>query len=233
MPRRVLLKLSGESLSEQGLRGITPQALKHTAGEIADAWTPDVQLAIVVGGGNFWRGAKDHGGLIPRATSDNMGMLATIINALALQGALESIGRPTRVQTSIEMIRLAEPSIIRKAVRHLEKGRIVIFAGGTGNPYFTTDTCASLRASEISAEVILKATQVDYVYTDDPKKNPDAKPIEKITFKDAINKGLKFMDSTALSMCMDNNIKVHVFNLHVPGNIKRAVRGDSLGTLVE
>jgi len=232
MAKRILLKLSGEALQDEGLRGISPQALKHIAEELAAAITKDVQLAIVIGGGNMWRGAKDSGGKIDRVTSDNMGMLATIINSLALQAALEAEGVPTRVQTSIEIIRLAEPFIRRRAIRHLEKGRVVIFAGGTGNPYFTTDTAAALRASEIEADMILKATQVDCVYSDDPKKNPDAKPIKNISYMDAISKGLKFMDASALTLCMENKIPIHLFNMHKHGNIKRALAGETVGTIV-
>lgn len=232
MPKRILLKLSGEALQSQGLRGVAPQSLRHIAAEIASAHSKDIQLAIVVGGGNIWRGAKDAEKLIPRVTSDNMGMLATMFNALALQAALESAGIPTRVQTAMPVITLAEPFIRRKAVRHLEKGRIVIFAGGTGNPYFTTDTAAALRASEIEADVILKATQVDGVYTDDPKKNPKAKLIKSISYAEAIDRGLKFMDTSALALCLENKIPIQVFNLHKKGNIKKAVRSRSVGTLI-
>jgi len=231
MPQRILLKLSGEALCEQGLRGVSPQSLQHIAGEISDAVKTGIQLAIVVGGGNMWRGAKDGVG-IDRTTSDYMGMLATVINALALQAALEEHDVPTRVQTSIEMIRLAEPFIRRRAVRHLEKGRVVIFAGGTGNPYFTTDTAAALRASEIEADMILKATQVDGVYSDDPRKNPDAKLYRKLSHMEALSRGLKVMDAAALSLCLENKIPILVFNLHKPGNIKRAIKGSGVGTLI-
>ncbi|MFA6584087.1 MAG: UMP kinase [Elusimicrobiaceae bacterium] len=232
MATRILLKLSGEALQEKGLRGVSPQSLKHIAAEIAAAHGKGIELAIVVGGGNLWRGVRDAEGLIPRVTSDNMGMLATIINALSLQAALECAGKPTRVQTAIPIITLAEPFIRRRAVRHLEKGRIVIFAGGTGSPYFTTDTAAALRASEIEADIILKATQVDGVYTDDPKKNPDAKPIKKIGFKEALERGLKIMDASALALCMENNIPIQVFNLHKKGNIKKAVNSRAVGTII-
>jgi len=230
--RRVLLKLSGEALQQEGLRGISPQALRHIAREIANALNKDTQLAIVVGGGNIWRGAKDAEGLIDRVTSDNMGMMATMINALSLQSALEGAGVPTRVQTSIEIIRLAEPFIRRKAIRHLEKGRVVIFAGGTGNPYFTTDTAAALRASEIEATMILKATQVDGVYSDDPKKNKAAVLIKEISYMEALKQGLKFMDASALFLCMENKIPIQVFNLHKEGNIKRALAGETVGTRI-
>jgi len=191
-----------------------------------------VQIAVVVGGGNIWRGAKDSGGVIDRVTSDNMGMLATIVNALALQDALEHNGIPTRVQTSIEILRLAEPFIRRRAVRHLEKGRIVIFAGGTGNPYFTTDTAAALRAVEIGADVLLKATQVEGVYDCDPRTHAKAVLLKKISYMDAIKKRLEFMDTSALSLCMENGMPISVFNLHVPGNIRRAVMGCDVGTRV-
>jgi len=232
MPKRVLLKLSGEALLEGGRRGIGPAALKHIAAEIAGALSPKIQLAIVVGGGNLWRGAQDGDGIIDRVTSDNMGMLATMMNALALQAALENKGVPTRVQTSIHVMQLAEPFIRRRAIRHLEKGRVVIFAGGTGSPFFTTDTAAALRASEIEADALLKATQVDGVYTDDPKKNPSAKPLKKIPHSEALSRNLRFMDASALSLCRENSIPITVFNLHKSGNIKKALAGVSVGTLV-
>jgi len=190
-------------------------------------------LAIVVGGGNIWRGAKDGHGMIDRVSSDNMGMLATIINAMALQSALEHKGVPTRVQTAIEISRLAEPFIRRRAIRHLEKGRVVIFAGGTGNPYFTTDSAAALRAAEVGAEIIFKATQVDGVYTGDPKLDKKARMIKNITYMDAIRKGLKFMDTSALTLCMENHLPILVFNLHTQNNIKKAVGGETVGTLIE
>jgi uridylate kinase len=234
MYKRILLKLSGEALlkSIDG-RSINPQALTFVSKEIAKAYRKDLQIAIVIGGGNIWRGAKDGHGMIDRVTSDNMGMLATIINAMALQNALEHKGVRTRVQTAIEISRLAEPFIRRRAIRHLEKGRIVIFAGGTGNPYFTTDTTAALRAAEINADIIFKATQVDGVYTSDPKIDKKAKLIKNITYMDAIKKRLYFMDTSALTLCMENNIPILVFNLHVPGNIKRAVCGEKIGTLIK
>ncbi len=250
MYKRVLLKLSGEALSRGGdgradlsagaVKGacapqtaINPSALTFISEEIRKALRPEVQLAIVIGGGNIWRGAKHGHGMIDRVTSDNMGMLATIINAMALQSALEHKGVQTRVQTAIEISRLAEPFIRRRAIRHLEKSRVVIFAGGTGNPYFTTDSAAALRAAEIGADVIFKATQVDGVYTGDPKTDKKARMIRKITYMDAIRKGLKFMDTSALSLCMENHIPILVFSLHEPGNIKRAVGGETVGTIIK
>ena len=234
MYKRVLLKVSGEALAKNGDgRSISPTALNFIAEEIRKAWRPEIQLAIVIGGGNIWRGAKDGHGMIDRVISDNMGMLATIINAMALQSALEHKGVRTRVQTAIEISRLAEPFIRRRAIRHLEKGRVVIFAGGTGNPYFTTDSAAALRAAEIGADVIFKATQVDGVYTGDPKLDKKARMIKKITYMDAIRKGLKFMDTSALTLCMENHLPILVFNLHTPNNIKRAVGGETVGTLIK
>lgn len=233
MPKRVLLKLSGEALMEEGSRGINPAALRSIAGEIKEAVkATKCELAIVIGGGNIWRGVRDGGGIIDRVNSDNMGMLATIINSLALQSALEDIAVPTRVLTSINVYELAEPFIKRKAIRHLEKGRVVIFAGGTGNPFFTTDTAAALRASEIKADLVLKATQVEGVYDSDPKKNPNAKLITKITYDEAIKKGLQFMDTAALALCLENKFPLCVFNLHKKGNIKLAVSGKKIGTTI-
>lgn len=231
--KRVLLKLSGEALINEGHRGINPQALKEIAVEIADAYCcGNCELTIVLGGGNIWRGVRDGGGVIDRVNSDNMGMLATVINALALQSALEEAGAPTRVLTSINIYQLAEPFVRRKALRHLEKGRIVIFAGGTGNPFFTTDSAAALRASEINADVLLKATQVDGVYDSDPRKNPDAKLIHKITYTEAIARQLQFMDTAALALCLENKVPVQVFNLHKKGNIKKALCGEDVGTII-
>ena len=233
MYKRVLLKLSGEALGTPGdCRSISSPSLTYIAKEIASGLKKGIHLSIVIGGGNIWRGARD-GRMIDRVTSDNMGMLATIINAMALQSALEHEGVSTRVQTSIEISRLAEPFIRRRALRHLEKGRVVIFAGGTGNPYFTTDTAAALRAAEINADVIFKATQVDGVYTGDPKKDPKAKLIKDITYMEAISKGLKFMAASALTLCMENNIPILVFNLHTPGNIRKALAGQKTGTLIK
>lgn len=233
--RRVLLKLSGEALSmfSSDKKSITPEALNFISSEIKSVYNKNLDIAIVIGGGNIWRGAKDGHGRIDRVTSDNMGMLATIINAMALQSALENVGIPTRVQTAIEISRIAEPFIRRRAIRHLEKGRIVIFAGGTGNPYFTTDTTAALRAAEIGANILLKATQVDGVYTADPKIDKNAKLIKEISYLDAINQGLKFMDTSALTLCMENHIPICIFNMHKKGNIAKAIKGERIGTLIK
>ncbi len=231
--KRVLLKLSGEALMKENHRGIHPQSLKEIAVEIADAYQhSNCELTIVIGGGNIWRGVRDGGGVIDRVNSDSMGMLATVINAIALQSAIEDAGVPTRVLTSINIYQLAEPFVRRKALRHLEKGRIVIFAGGTGNPFFTTDSAAALRASEINADILLKATQVDGVYDSDPHKNPDAKLIKKISYADAIAKQLRFMDTAALALCMEKQIPLQVFNLHIKGNIKKALCGEEIGTVI-
>jgi uridylate kinase len=230
--KRVLLKLSGESLCGSSRHGIDSGALSRIAQEIKLAHDKGVQLGVVVGAGNIWRGASDRGEAIGRVTADNMGMLATIINALALQDALEHLGVPTRVQTAIEISKLAEAYIRRRAMRHLEKGRIVIFAGGTGNPYFTTDTAAALRAVEIEAQAVLKATKVDGVYTDDPRINKKAKRLVKVTFMDSIRDRLRVMDTTALTLCMENRMPIVVFDLHVKGNIARAVSGQSVGTTI-
>ncbi len=230
--RRILLKLSGESLGGESGRGVSSPGLNRIAREIQSAHLSGVQIGIVVGGGNIWRGANDRGEAIGRVTADYMGMLATIINALALQDALEHLGVPTRVQTAIEIQKLAEPYIRRRAIRHLEKGRIVIFAGGTGNPYFTTDTAAALRAVEIEAQALLKATKVDGVYTDDPRINKTAKKLLSLTFMQAIRQRLRVMDTTALTLCMENRMPVLVFNLAGPGNIARAVAGQKVGTLI-
>ncbi len=232
MAKRILLKLSGEALCSSNARGLDPKEMRSISKEIKDALKTKCQLAIVMGGGNIWRGVRDGGGIISRVNSDNMGMLATVINAIALQSALEDIGVPTRVLTSINMDKLAEPFIRRRAIRHLEKGRVVIFAGGTGSPFFTTDTAAALRAAEIKADTILKATQVDGVYDSDPKINPKAKLIAKITYADAIKKGLKFMDTAALALCLENKFKLCVFNLHKKGNIKLAAQGKKIGTTI-
>jgi uridylate kinase len=232
MPKRVLLKLSGEALTLAHARGIMPQSLKKIALEIKGALAAKCQLGIVIGGGNIWRGSRDGGGMIDRVNADNMGMLATIINAIALQSALEEVKVETRVMTAINVYQLAEPFIKRKAIRHLEKGRVVIFAGGTGNPFFTTDTAAALRASEIRADAILKATQVDGVYDSDPRKNPKARLIHKITYGEAIKKGLKFMDTAALALCLENKFRLCVFNLHKKGNIRKAIEGKDIGTVI-
>lgn len=231
--RRILLKLSGEALSTEGHRGVNPQALKDIAEEIVQAYRQsNCELTIVIGGGNIWRGVRDGGGVIDRVNSDSMGMLATVINAIALQSAIEEAGVPTRVLTSINIYQLAEPFVRRKALRHLEKGRIVIFAGGTGNPFFTTDSAAALRASEINADVLLKATQVDGVYDCDPKKNANAKLIGRITYAEAIEKRLQFMDTAALALCMEKQLPIQVFNLHKKGNIQKALCGEDIGTVI-
>jgi len=233
MYKRVVLKISGESIGQKPHNiGISQESLKEVAYEIKEALEEtNIQLAIVIGAGNILRG-KDVS-FIERTTADYMGMLATVINALALQSALESVGLTTRVMSAIEMPRIAEPYIRRRAIRHLEKGRIVIFAAGTGNPYFTTDTTAALRAIEIHADILLKATQVDGVYSDDPKKNPKAKKYKTLTFIEAINKGLKIMDTTAFSLCMENNLPVKVFNLYKKGNLLKALKEEEVGTLIK
>jgi uridylate kinase len=230
--KRVLIKLSGEALQGAGGHGIDSKALTFITEEIRQACTQSVQVAVVIGGGNIWRGAKDRGEALDRVTADYMGMLATIINALALQDSLEDAGVQTRVQTAIEIPKLSEPYIRRRAVRHLEKGRVVIFAAGTGNPYFTTDTAAALRAVEIEADVLLKATKVDGVYSDDPVKNKKARFYPKLTFMEAIQKRLRVMDTTALTLCMENKKPVVVFNLFDRGSIAKAVSGARVGTLI-
>lgn len=228
--KRILLKLSGEALAGERKAGIDAGTLGIVSDRICEAFELGTEISIVVGGGNFWRGRSGKG--MDRTTADHMGMLATVINSLALQDALEARGIPTRVQTAIEMRQIAEPYIRRKAIRHLEKRRIVIFACGTGNPYFSTDTTAALRAAEIDAEVILKATKVDGVYDCDPAVNPDAVRFNSLTYIDALSRRLGVMDSTALSLCMDNNIPIIVFNLDNPENILKAVMGESIGTTI-
>jgi len=229
---RILLKLSGESLGDAAGLGISPEAVHHMAEQICEVRELGVQVVAVVGGGNIFRGLTGSERGIERATGDYMGMLATVINSLALQDALEKLGAPTRVQSAIAMSQIAEPFIRRRAVRHLEKGRVVIFGGGTGNPYFSTDTAAALRANEIGAEVILKATKVDGIYDSDPKKNPKAKRYSQITYLEALQRQLKVMDSTAFSLCMDNKMPIIVFDFFRPHNLKRVVFGDKVGTLV-
>jgi len=229
---RILLKLSGEALGGQGRANICPEAVHGMAEQIREVRELDVQVVVVVGGGNIFRGLSGSERGIERATGDYMGMLATVINALALQDALEKIGVPTRVQSAIAMSQVAEPFIRRRAVRHLEKGRVVIFGGGTGNPYFSTDTAAALRANEIGAEVILKATKVDGIYDRDPQKNPKAKRFAQISYLEALKKQLKVMDSTAFSLCMDNKMPIIVFDLFKPHNLRRVVLGEKVGTLV-
>ncbi|HEY3761060.1 MAG TPA: UMP kinase [Verrucomicrobiae bacterium] len=229
---RVLLKLSGESLGDAQGVGISPEAVHHMAGQIQEVKQLGVQTVVVVGGGNIFRGLSGSERGIERATGDYMGMLATVINALALQDALEKLGCPTRVQSAIAMSQVAEPFIRRRAVRHLEKGRVVIFGGGTGNPYFSTDTAAALRGTELGAEVILKATKVDGIYDCDPKKNARAKKFDEISYLDALQRQLKVMDSTAFSLCMDNKMPIIVFDFFKPHNLKRVVMGEKVGTLV-
>ena len=231
--KRIILKLSGEALAGDKGFGIDPDVLRDIAAQVEEVWKLGVEIAIIVGGGNIWRGAPAGERGMDRATADYMGMLATVLNAMALQDALESRGVDTRVQTAIEMQQVAEPYIRRRAIRHLEKGRIVIFAGGTGNPYFSTDTTAALRAAEIEAEVILLAKgKVDAVYDADPLTNPEAKKFTKLSYIDVINKGLGVMDSTAASLCMDNKIPLIVFGLYTSGNIKRVLLGEKIGTYV-
>jgi uridylate kinase len=233
--QRVVLKLSGEAFSDASGSSIDGVVVARLAAEIAEVRRDlTTEIAIVVGGGNIWRGHTGAGAGIDRTQADYMGMLATVINALALQDALERVGQPTRVQTAIQMAQVAEPYIRRRAMRHLEKGRVVIFAGGTGNPYFTTDTTAALRAAEIEAQAILKGTHsgVDGVYTDDPKLNPEATKLTTVEYIDVLNRGLKVMDSTAITFCMDNKLPIVVFDVMEPGNIRRALEGEPIGTLV-
>lgn len=229
--KRVILKVSGEALAGDKEFGINTNTIVEISQHIKEIQDLGVEVAIVVGGGNIWRGRSGEG--MDRTTADHMGMLATVINALALQDALEYYDIPVRVQTAIEMRQIAEPYIRRKAIRHLEKGRIVIFASGTGNPFFSTDTTAALRAAEIEADVILLAKKVDGVYDSDPVTNPNAKKFKTLTYIDVLNKGLKVMDSTATSLCMDNGIPIVVFGLNNPENIKRAVLGEDIGTYVK
>jgi uridylate kinase len=230
--RRVLLKLSGESFMGNLSSGIDPEVVEVVAGEIREVAALGVQLGIVIGGGNIFRGMTASAMGMDRTTADYMGMLATVINSLALQSALEHVGVPTRVQTAIEMREIAEPFIQRRAVRHLEKGRVVIFAAGTGNPFFTTDTAATLRAVEIKADIILKATKVDGVYDRDPVQYPDAVIYEKISYTEVLTKNLKVMDASAISLCRDNGLPLNVFNLQKAGNIKRVICGEPVGTMV-
>ena len=231
--KRVLLKLGGESLAaENGAFGIDQKAIEGIATEILEARELGVEMAIVIGGGNIFRGAEASGLGMERVTADYMGMLATVINSLALQHALEAKGIPTRVQTAIEIHQLAEPYVRRRAIRHLEKGRVIIFAGGTGNPYFTTDTAASLRAMEIGAEVIFKGTKVDGVYTADPMKDKTATKYNKLSYIEVLQKGLKVMDSASISLCMGNKLPMIIFNFRKKGSIKRVLMGENIGTTV-
>ena len=229
--KRVMIKISGEALAGENGFGIDSETVSNISERIKEIYDEGIQIAIVVGGGNFWRGRT--GKCMDRTTADHMGMLATVINSLALQDAFEANGIETRVQTAIDMRRIAEPYIRRKAVRHLEKNRIVIFACGTGNPYFSTDTAAALRAVEIDAEVILLAKNVDAVYDSDPKENPNAKRFEQISFIDVLSMQLKVMDSTATSLCMDNNLPVIVFGIKNPENISKVLCGENVGTIIK
>lgn len=231
--RRVLLKLSGEALREPGSTdNISPPIVEDIAAQIKAAHQTGLEIALVVGGGNFWRGVSASNRGMERATADYMGMLATVMNALAVQSMLEAMDVPTRVQSAIKMDNVAEPFIRRVAMRHLELGRVVIFAAGTGNPFFSTDTTAALRASEIGADAVLKATKVDGIYDSDPKKNPDAKRFETITFHEALTRQLKVMDATAFSLCSENNMPIIVFSMDEPDNVRKALIGESIGTVV-
>lgn len=229
--KRILLKLSGEALQGEG-HGIDPNIIEGLAQEIRDVHLEGVEIALVIGGGNIFRGLAASTQGMDRSTADYMGMLATVLNALAIQDALERMDVPTRVQSAIAMQELCETYIRRRATRHLEKGRVVIFAAGTGNPYFTTDTAASLRAMEINADAIFKATKVDGVFDKDPKKHQDAKMFDQVSYLEVLEKGLKVMDSTAISLCMDNEMVMHVFNMTKSGNIERVLRGEKLGTVI-
>ena len=231
--KRILLKLSGEALMGKRSYGIDPVRITDYAKEIKIAVDKGIEVAIVIGGGNIYRGVAGVSNGIDRVQGDYMGMLATVINGLALQSAIESEGVQTRLQTAIKMEQVAQPYIKRKAVRHLEKGRVVIFSGGTGNPFFTTDTAAVLRAAEINADVILKGTRVDGIYSTDPEKDKNAIKFDRITYKDAMSKGLKIMDMTAFALSKDNNLPIVVFNMNTSGNLLKVLSGESIGTLVE
>ncbi|MGI9060161.1 MAG: UMP kinase [Ktedonobacteraceae bacterium] len=230
--QRILLKLSGEALCSRQGYGIDAETVRRVALEVKRVYDLGVQVAMVIGGGNIWRGADAAATGIDRATADYMGMLATVMNSLAMQDAMEKLGIVTRVQTAIEMPPVAEPFIRRRAVRHLEKGRVVILAAGSGNPFFTTDTAAALRAVELNAQILLKATKVDGVYDDDPMRNPKARKFEELSYMRALNMGLKVMDSTALSLCKDNHLPIVVFNLNQEGALEGIMRGEKCGTLV-
>lgn len=231
--KRVILKLSGEALRESGSQdNISPEIVEGIANQIKAAHQTGMEIAIVVGGGNFWRGAAAAGRGMDRATADYVGMLATVMNALAVQSMLEAVGVPSRVQTAIEMKNVAESFIRRLAIRHLEKGRVLILGGGTGNPFFTTDTTAALRASEIGADIIFKATNVDGVYDKDPRRHDDAARFDTISYNEALSRNLKVMDGTAFTLCQDNNIPIVVFNMNEGDNIRRALSGEDIGTIV-
>jgi len=231
--RRILLKLSGEALQGERDFGIDPATMRGIAEEVCSVARLGVEVAVVVGAGNFFRGVPAANQGLDRVVADYMGMLSTILNSVALQDVMEKAGVPTRVASAIEVPQICEPYIRRRAIRHLEKGRVVIFAAGTGNPYFSTDTAAALRAIEIGAEIILKATQVDGVYDRDPRKDPAAVKFEKLSHLEVVKRNLKVMDSTAITLCMDNKLPIMVFDLHKEGNIKRAVMGEAIGTRVE
>lgn len=230
--KRIFLKVSGESLMGENEFGIDPVTIKKFAEEIAEVYKLGVEIGIVIGGGNIFRGiqAAAHG--IDKVAGDHMGMLATVINCIAFQNALEAAGVPTRLQSAIKMEQIAEPFIRRRAVRHLEKGRIVLFGAGTGNPYFTTDTAAALRAIEVEAEVVIKGTRVDGVYDSDPEKNPNAIKYENVTYKEVIEKNLRVMDQTAITLCMENELPIRVFNFNENGNLKKLILGEEIGTLI-
>ena len=231
--KRILLKLSGESLMGNGEYGIDSRMLSKYANDICAIIKEGVEVAVVIGGGNIYRGIQSEGAGFDRIQGDHMGMLATIINGMALQSALESIDVETRLLTAIRMEQVAEPYIRRKAMRHLQKGRVVIFGGGTGNPYFTTDTAGALRAIEIEAKIILKGTRVDGVYSDDPEKTPSARRYESISFDEALKKKLSIMDLTAFTLCQENNLPIKVFNMNVEGNLTKVCKGENIGTLIE
>ncbi len=230
--KRLLLKISGEALMGDTSYGISPAVLELVASEVVDVAKLGIEVAVVVGGGNIFRGVSESAKGMDRASADYVGMLATVMNAVSLQGAIEKLGQPTRVQSAIEMSQLAEPYIRRRAIRHLEKGRVVIFAAGTGNPFFTTDTAAALRAMEIGAEILMKATKVDGVYDKDPRKHADARRYEQVTFTDALKQDLKVMDATAFALCRDNELPILVFDMTKRGNIDRVVRGEAVGTRI-
>jgi uridylate kinase len=232
--KRILLKLSGEAFAGDQSYGIDGKVAEYVGREIVEARGLGADVAVVVGGGNIWRGMTGAGAGMDRAQADYMGMLATVINALALQDTLERLGQPTRVQTAIHMAQVAEPYIRRRAIRHLEKGRVVIFAGGTGNPFFTTDTAAALRAVELEADVMLRGTHsgVDGLYTDDPRTNPDATRLEEVSYLEVLNRGLRAMDSTAITLCMDNHLPIVMFDLLAEGNVRSILEGNTVGTLV-
>jgi uridylate kinase len=233
MGRRVALKLSGESFADPALQyGIDPATVRRLAGEIAEVAAEGHQIAVVVGAGNIFRGLSSAAEGMDRANADYMGMLATVLNAMALRDAIEAAGCAARVQTAIRIEQVAEPYIRLRAIRHLEKGRVVVFAGGTGNPYFTTDTAAALRAAEVGAEVVLKATKVDGIYDADPVLHPEAHLFTELRYREVLERDLRVMDATAITMCLENQLPIRVFNISVPGNIARAVRGEPVGTLV-